>query len=100
MEPLTYEILAWLAAGNRFFRPQDATAGSEQEFRSVVHELERLRDKGMVSFLDGHVNRLSSGIYLGVGPVLLNPEGISALERDVRLGARPPWSGESLPWRV
>jgi hypothetical protein len=98
VDHLTYEILAWLAAGNRLFRPREATAKDENEFRDLVAVLAQLRGKGWVSFLDGHISRTGSGIYLAVGPVLLTPEGLAALESDVRLGARAPWPG-LVPWR-
>ena len=100
MDELSYEILAWLAPGNRLFRPREASAEAEGEFREVVGALLRIRDLGWVSFLDGHISKTSGGIYVAVGPVLLTPEGVGVLERDVRLGARPPWPHGLLPWRV
>ena len=99
MDPLTYQLLSWLAAGNAIFRPRDATAEAQVQFREVVQTLGRLRDRGWVSYLSGHVSETSSGTYLAVGPVLLTPQGEAALQRDLRLGARPPWPG-ALPWRV
>ena len=100
MDPLTYELLSWLAAGNAVFRPREATAQAEQAFREVVERLRRLREAGLVTYLEGHVSQTKSGIYLAVGPVLLTEAGRSSLERDRRLGDRPPWSGGMLPWRV
>ena len=100
MDDLTYEVLSWLTAGNRVFRPEEATRESEEAFRGVVALLQALREKGLVSYLDGHVTQTGAGIYLMVGPVHLTPAGVSALERDRRSGERPPRSGESLPWRV
>jgi hypothetical protein len=97
MDPLTYQLLSWLAAGNAVLRPRDATA--EAEFRDVVQALGRLRDKGWVTYLSGHISQASSGTYLAVGPVLLTPQGETALLRDRRLGPRPPWPG-ALPWRA
>jgi hypothetical protein len=97
MDPLTYQLLSWLAAGNRVFRPRDATAKAQVEFREVVESLGRLRDRGWVTYLSGHISETSSGTYLAVGPVHLTPDGESALLRDRRLGARPAWPG-TLPW--
>ena len=98
MDPLTYQLLSWLAAGNRVFRPRDAAAKAQAEFREVVETLGRLRDRGWVTYQSGHISETSSGTYLALGPVLLTPEGESALLRDRRLGARPAWPG-TLPWR-
>jgi hypothetical protein len=99
VDDLEYEVLAWLAAGNKVFRPREATARAEEAFRSVIAVLDRLRDRGLLSYLDAHVARTESGIYLMVGPVQLTPAGESALERDRSLGARPPWAHGPLPWR-
>jgi hypothetical protein len=99
MDDLTYELLAWIAAGNRVVRPREATADAEEEFRGVVFALSALRQAGLVAYQDGHVSRTASGVYLAVGPVSLTPEGEAALKRDAELGTRPPWSG-TLPWRV
>ena len=99
MDDLEYEVLAWLAAGNKVFRPREAIAHAEEAFRAAVAVLTRLRDRGLVSYLDGHVAQTESGIYLMVGPVQLTPAGESALKRDRSLGARPPWAHRPLPWR-
>jgi hypothetical protein len=99
MDQLTHELLAWLAAGNGVLRPRESTAEAEEEFREVVVALRRLREDGLVTYLNGHVSETTSGIFLAVGPVLLTPEGEAALERDRRAGPRPPWPGP-LPWRV
>ena len=98
MDPLTYQLLSWLAAGNRVLRPQDAAAEAQEEFREVVQTLGRLRDNGWVTYLSGHISETASGTYLAVGPVILTAQGETALLRDRRLGARPPWRG-TLPWR-
>jgi hypothetical protein len=98
MDELTYELLTWLAEGYAVFRPREATAEAETAFREVVALLRRLRDAGLVSYLEGHISQMASGIFVAVGPVLLTPAGRAALERDRRLGERPPWKG-SLPWR-
>ena len=100
MQALIYEALAWLDAGNGVFRPREATREAEEQFRAVVALLARLREKGFVDYLDRHVARGSSGIYLMVGPVQLTEEGKGALERDRDLGQRDPVSGDPLPWRV
>ena len=99
MDELTYELLAWLGEGNGVLRPRESTAQAEEEFREVVVALRRLREEGLVTYLNGHVSETTSGIFLAVGPVLLTPAGVLALERDRRAGARPPWPGP-LPWRV
>jgi hypothetical protein len=99
MDQLTHELLAWLGAGNSVVRPRETTAQGEEEFREVVVALRRLREDGLVTYLNGHVSETSSGIFLAVGPVLLTPEGELALERERRAGARPTWPG-TLPWRV
>ena len=99
MDPLTYQLLSWIAVGNAVFRPRDATAEAQEEFRQVVQTLGRLRDKGWVNYLSSHMSETASGTYLAVGPVLLTPEGETALQRDRRLGDRPPWGG-ALPWRT
>jgi hypothetical protein len=65
----------------------------------VVMRLVRLRDREQVSYLDGNVTTTEAGIYLMVGPVQLTPAGKAMLERDQRLGPRPPRSREPLPWR-
>lgn len=98
VDDLDYELLAWLAAGHSIFRPTEAAADCEQPFLALVARLLRLRDQGLVAFLDGHVAQTESGTYLMVGPVQLTPAGVAALEKDRRLGARPPWAGP-LPWR-
>jgi hypothetical protein len=99
VDDLEYEVLAWLAAGNKVFRPREAIAQAEEAFRAVVAVLDRLRERGLVSYLDGHIAHTESGIYLMVGPVGLTPTGELALERDRSLGARPPWAHGPLPWR-
>jgi hypothetical protein len=99
MDPLTYQLLSWIAAGNAVFRPRDMTAESQEEFRGVVQTLGRLRDKGWVNYLSSHMSETASGTYLAVGPVLLTSEGETALQSDRRLGDRPHWPG-ALPWRV
>jgi hypothetical protein len=96
---LTYEVLAWLGAGNGVLRPRESTAQAEEDFRDVVVALRRLREEGWVTYLNGHVSETTSGIFLAVGPVLLTPEGELALEREQRAGVRPTWPGP-LPWRV
>jgi hypothetical protein len=99
MDRLAYQLLSWIAAGNAVLRPRDTTAQAQEEFREVVQTLGRLRDKGWVNYLSSHMSETGSGTYLAVGPVLLTPEGETALQRDRRLGERPPWPG-ALPWRV
>ena len=99
MDPLSYQLLSWLAAGNRVFRPRDPTAEAQEEFREVVQTLGRLRDKGWVNYRSNHMSETATGTYLAVGPVLLTPQGESALQRDRRLGDRPPWPG-ALPWQA
>jgi hypothetical protein len=99
VDDLEYEVLAWLGAGNQVFRPREATAQAEEAFRGVIAVLDRLRDRGLLTYLDGHVGRTESGIYLMVGPVELTPAGVSTLERDRSLGARPSWAHGPLPWR-
>jgi hypothetical protein len=99
MDPLTYQLLSWLAAGNAVLRPRDGTAEAQAEFRDVVQALGRLRDKVWVTYLSSHISQTSLGTYLAVGPVLLTPQGETALLRDRRLGTRPPWPG-ALPWRA
>ncbi len=88
MDSLSYELLAWLDAGNSVFRPRGATRDAEEQFREVVALLARLREKGFVDYLDRHVARGSSGIYLMVGPVQLTGEGKAALECDCSFGPR------------
>jgi hypothetical protein len=56
MDPLTYQLLNWLAAGNAVFRPRDATAEAQADFREAVQALGRLRDVGWVSYLSGRVS--------------------------------------------
>ena len=51
--------------------------------------LVRLRDREHVSYLDGHVTKTGSGIYLMVGPVQLTAEGKAALARDQEPGTSP-----------
>ena len=99
MDPLTYQLLNWLASGNTVLRPRDAMPEAQAEFHEVVQALSRLRDNALVTYLSGHVSQTSSGTYLAVGPVLLTSRGEAALLRDRRLGARPPWPG-ALPWRT
>ena len=99
MDSLTHQLLSWLASGNAVLRPRDATPEAQAEFREVVQALGRLRDNGLVTYLSGHISQTSSGTYLAVGPVLLTLAGETALLRDRRLGARPPWPG-ALPWRA
>ena len=99
MDPLTYQLLSWLAAQNAVLRPRDATAEAQEEFRDVVQTLGRLRDKGWVNYRSSHMSETASGTYLAVGPVHLTPKGETALQRDRRLGDRPPWPG-ALPWRA
>lgn len=99
MDPLSYEILSWLAAGNRVFQPRESTADAEQEFREVVAKLRQLREQGLVSYLEGHVSMTSGGIYLAVGPVLLTPAGEAVLARDRELGERPEAQSYDRPWR-
>jgi hypothetical protein len=99
MDPLTYQLLSWLAAGNRVLRPRDATAEAQGEFREVVQTLGRLRDKGWATYLSSDISETASGTYLAVGPVILTAQGETALLRDRRLGARRPWIG-ALPWRT
>jgi hypothetical protein len=99
MDQLTYELLAWLGEGNGVLRPRASTTQAEEEFRDVVVALRRLREDGLVTYLNGHVSETTSGIFLAVGPVLLTPEGELALERERRAGTRPTWPGP-LPWRV
>jgi hypothetical protein len=53
VDDLEYEALAWLAAGNKVFRPREATARDEEAFRAVIPVLGRLRQRGLVSYLDG-----------------------------------------------
>jgi hypothetical protein len=97
MDPLSYQLLDWLATGSSVLRPRDATAEAQAEFHEVVQALGRLRDKGWVTYLTDHISQTTSGAYLAVGPVLLTAQGETALQRDRRLGARPPRPG-SLPW--
>jgi hypothetical protein len=52
---LEYEVLACLAAGNTVFRAREATAQAEEAFRDVVAAHHRLRDRGFVTYLDGHI---------------------------------------------
>jgi hypothetical protein len=99
MDRLAYQLLSWIAAGNAVFRPRDTTAEAQEEFREVVQTLGRLRDKGWVNYLSSHMSETTPGTYLAVGPVLLTPRGETALQRDRRLGERPPWPA-ALPWRV
>ena len=99
VDDLEYEVLAWLAGGNKVFRPREAVAHDEEAFRAVVAVLGRLRERGLIGYLDGHVAHTESGIYLMVGPVQLTPAGGLALERDRSLGGRPPWAHGPLPWR-
>ncbi len=96
---LDSEMLSWLAAGNSVFRPREATHEAEDAFREVVMRLVRLRDREQVGYVDGHVTTTEAGIYLMVGPVQLTPAGNAMLERDQRLGPRPPRSGDPIPWR-
>jgi hypothetical protein len=99
VDDLEYEVLAWLGAGNKMFRPREVTVQAEEAFRGVIAVLNRLRDRALLSYLDAHVAQTESGIYLMVGPVQLTPAGVSALERDRSLGARPSWAHGPLPWR-
>ena len=99
MHDLTYEVLAWLAAGHSVFRPREATQEAEEAFREVITLLGWLRERELVDYREGHITRTEAGIYLAVGPVQLTPAGKAALERDQRLGARPPADGP-LPWRA
>ena len=99
MDPLSYQILEWLAEGNTVLRPRDGTAEAQAEFSQVVQSLGRLRDRGWVDYLSSHFSQTASGTYLAVGPVRLMPEGERALQLDRRLGARAPWPGV-LPWRA
>jgi hypothetical protein len=100
VDDLTYEVLAWLAAGHSVFRPREATQEAEEAFREVVTILARLRERREVDYLESHVTRTEAGIYLMVGPVQLTAEGKAALERDQSLGPRAPRSGDPLPWRL
>lgn len=99
MDDLTFEVLSWISAGNTIFRPREATRDAEEDFRGLVALLQRLRDQGLITYMNGHVTQTGSGIYLMVGPVSLAPAGGAALERDRRSGERPPWTGQALPWR-
>ncbi len=77
MDDLEYEVLAWLGAGNKVFRPREATVQAEEAFRSVIAVLERLRERGLLTYLDAHVGRTESGIYLMVlerNPDAMKPE--------------------------
>ncbi len=100
MDDLSYEVLSWVSAGNAVFRPREATRDSEEDFRGLISILHRLREQGLLSYLNGHVTQTGSGIYLMVGPVFLTPAGAAALERDRRSGERPPRRGDPLPWRL
>jgi hypothetical protein len=100
LDDLTYEVISWLAGGHTVFRPREATRESEESFRPVVALLAQLRERGWVHYLEGHVSQTAGGIYLMVGPVQLTEPGKAALERDRRLGARPPRTGDPLPWRT
>ena len=100
VDDVTYEVLSWMAAGNSVFRPRGLTLEDQEAFRGVMALLGRFRDGHLVDYLEGHVTKRGQGQYLMVGPVLLTHTGKSALERDRRLGARPPRSGEVLPWRT
>ena len=99
MDQLTLELLAWIGAGNGVVRPREPTAQGEEEFREVVVALRRLREDGLVTYLNGHVSETTSGISPAIGPVLLTPGGELALERARQAGARPTWRG-TLPWQV
>ena len=99
MDPLSYQILSWLASGKTVFRPRDATTATQGDFHEVVQALGRLRDIGWVSYLSGHISETASGTYLAVGSVHLTPQGETALLRDRRLGARPVWP-DALPWQT
>ena len=99
MKDLEYDVLSWLAAGNSVFRAREATRDAEETFREVVALLSVLRSRGLVDYRDEHVTKTGSGIYLVVGPVQLTPAGKDVLERDLRLGPRPPRPDDSVPWR-
>jgi hypothetical protein len=99
MDDLCYQLLSWLAPGNRVARPRERSVDAEQDFEAVVRLLERLRDQRLVTYRSRHVTRSASGAYLLVGPVDLTPDGLAALERDRRLRERPAWTGDPLPWR-
>jgi hypothetical protein len=69
MDPLTYQILSWLASGKTVFRPRDATTGTQAEFHEVVQAFGRLRDIGWVSYRSGHISETASGTYLAMARV-------------------------------
>jgi hypothetical protein len=83
VDDLDYELLAWLEGGHFIFWPQEVAAGCDQPFLAVVARLLRLRDQGLVAFLDSHVAKTESGTYLMVGPVQLRP---AAIARSGRTG--------------
>jgi hypothetical protein len=92
-----YELLAWLEGGHTIFRPVEGTASAKLEFQDTVARLLELRERGLVQFADGRIGRTEAGEYLMVGPCDLTPAGRSALERDRRLGPRPPSSSRRVP---
>ena len=97
LDPLSFEMLAWLAGGGSVFRPRRDTAQPE-EFEEVVRLLREMRLKELVTFLDGHLSTTAGGAYLAVGPVLITPRGMALLERDRHLGERPSYG--RLPWQA
>ena len=99
MDDLSYELLSKLAGGHKIFHPRDHSALAKHNFQVVVELLQRLQNQGFVAYQPRHIAQSESGAYLMVGPVDLTPEGNAALDRDRRLGARPPASGGPLPWR-
>ncbi len=97
MDDIEYQLLAWLEAGHSVFRPLENTVSAKQEFQDTVARLLELRERGLVQFSEGRIGRTAAGEYLMVGPCDLTPAGRSALERDRRLGPRPPSSNKRVP---
>jgi hypothetical protein len=99
VKDLEYEVLAWLASGHSVFSPPDRSDAGYAAFIETVDVLMLLRDRGWVGFPDGRLARTSGGTYVALGPVDLTTMGRAALERDRRLGERPPLE-KPLPWHT
>jgi len=81
------------------FQPREAAQENEDAFLAVVALLGRLREQGLVDYIEAHVSQTESGRFLKVGPVQLTPDGKAALEHDRRLGPRPRCPDAKPPWR-
>jgi hypothetical protein len=90
MEQIDFDLLCRLEAGESVFQPAGQTEDTRELFAQTVERLLQLRDRGLVRFPEGRIAMNAQGAYLMVGPCDLTEAGRRAIERDRRLGPRPP----------